>query len=108
MSQDYLGEFEQMVLLSIMRLGQDAYGLAIKDELESVAGRSPSSGALYTTLDRMERKGFLESSAGESSSDRGGRPRRYLRLTPAGQEMLARSRSSLLALWDGLEGALDR
>ena len=108
MSQDYLGEFEQMVLLSIMRLGKNAYGLAIKDELESVAGRSPSSGGLYTTLDRMEQKGLLESYAGESSSERGGRPRRYLRLTPVGQEMLARSRSTLLALWDGLEGSLDR
>ncbi|HSG07364.1 MAG TPA: PadR family transcriptional regulator [Longimicrobiales bacterium] len=108
MSQDYLGEFEQMVLLSIMRLRQGAYGLAIKDELESVAGRSPSSGALYTTLDRMERKGLLESYAGEASPERGGRPRRYVRLTPAGQESLARSRSTLMALWDGLEGALDR
>ena len=108
MSQDYLGEFEQMVLLSIMRLGEEAYGLAIKDELESTAGRSPSSGSLYTTLDRMERKGLLESYAGDSSSERGGRPRRYVKLTPAGQEMLARSRSTLLALWDGLEGALDR
>ncbi len=108
MSQDYLGEFEQMVLLSVMRLGTGAYGLAIKDELERVAGRSPSSGALYTTIDRMERKGLLQSSPGETSSERGGRPRRYLRLTPAGQEMLARSRSTLLALWEGLEGALDR
>lgn len=108
MSHDYLGEFEQMVLLSVMRLGTDAYGLAIKDELESVAGRSPSSGALYTTLDRMERKGLVESHAGEASSERGGRPRRYVKLTSAGREMLARSRSTLLALWEGLEGALDR
>jgi DNA-binding PadR family transcriptional regulator len=108
MSQDYLGEFEQMVLLSVMRLGKDAYGLAIKDELESVAGRSPSSGALYTTLDRMEKKGLLGSYAGESSSERGGRPRRYVELTPTGRELLARSRHTLLALWKGLEGALDR
>lgn len=108
MSQDYLGEFEQMVLLAVMRLGDGAYGLAVKDELEAVAGRSPSSGALYTTLDRMERKGFLESSAGASTSERGGRPRRYLRLTPVGREQLARSRNTLLALWEGMEGALDR
>lgn len=108
MSQDYLGEFEQMVLLSIMRLGRQAYGLAIRDELESVAGRSPSSGALYTTLDRMEKKGLLTSSAGEITRERGGRPRRYVRVTPEGQALLARSRSTLLALWDGLEGALDR
>jgi DNA-binding PadR family transcriptional regulator len=108
MSQDYLGEFEQMVLLSIMRLGQQAYGLAIRDELESVAGRSPSSGALYTTLDRMEKKGLLASSAGEITQERGGRPRRYVRVTSEGRALLARSRSTLLALWDGLEGALDR
>jgi len=108
MSQDYLGEFEQMVLLAVMRLGDGAYGLAIKDELEGVAGRSPSSGALYTTLDRMERKGLLESYAGGGSLERGGRPRRYVKLTATGREMLAHSRSTLMALWDGLEGALDR
>ena len=108
MSQDYLGEFEQMVLLSIMRLGSDAYGLAIRDELEGVASRSPSSGSLYTTLDRMEKKGLVESWAGEVTQERGGRPRRYVRVTPEGQALLARSRTTLMALWDGLEGALDR
>jgi len=108
MSQDYLGEFEQIVLLTIMRLDTDAYGLAVRDELESVAGRSPSSGSLYTTLDRMEKKGLVESSAGEITQERGGRPRRYVRVTPEGQALLARSRNTLMALWNGLEGALDR
>lgn len=108
MSQDYVGEFEQMILLSIMRLGSGAYGLAIRDELENVAGRMPSSGALYTTLDRMEKKGLVESSAGETSRERGERPRRYVRVTPEGQALLANSRGTLLALWNGLEGALDR
>ncbi|MDH3224784.1 MAG: PadR family transcriptional regulator [Gemmatimonadota bacterium] len=108
MSGEFLGEFEQMVLLSIMRLGDDAYGLAVRDELEAVAGRSPSSGALYTTLDRMERKGLLTSREGESTGDRGGRPRRYVEVTSAGKALLAHSRHTLLALWDGLEGALDR
>jgi DNA-binding PadR family transcriptional regulator len=106
MSQDYLGEFEQMVLLSIMRLGAGAYGLAIKDELEAVAGRSPSSGSLYTTLDRMERKGLVASAEGERTQERGGRPRRYVSVTPEGRALLARSRSTLLALWHGLEGRL--
>jgi DNA-binding PadR family transcriptional regulator len=106
MSQDYLGEFEQMVLLAIVRLGQNAYGLAIKDELEAVAGRSPSSGSLYTTLDRMERKGLVTSSAGEGTEERGGRPRRYVQVTAAGQAQLARSRETLLALWDGIEEGL--
>ncbi len=108
MSQDYLGEFEQMVLLSIMRLEGEAYGLAIREELETVAGRLPSSGALYTTLDRLERKGLLESSAGESSQERGGRPRRYVRVSPEGQALLASSRDRLMALWTGIEEALER
>jgi len=107
MSQDYLGEFEQMVLLSIMRLSSEAYGLAVKDELEAVAGRSPSSGSLYTTLDRMEKKGLVVSSAGEATQERGGRPRRYVQVTPEGKALLVRSRSTLIALWDGLEGALE-
>ena len=108
MSNDYLGEFEQMILLSIMRLGDDAYGLAIRRELESVAARRPSTGALYTTLDRLEKKGLVISSEGESTQERGGRPRRYVALTDEGHVALARSRSRLLALWDGLEKALDR
>ncbi len=108
MSLDFLGEFEQMVLLSIMRLDNHAYGLAIRSELEAVAGRKPSSGSLYTTLDRMEKKGLVESLAGESSQERGGRPRRYVRVTASGKALLARSRSTLMALWDGLEAGLDR
>ena len=108
MSEAYLGEFEQMVMLTVMRLGDGAYGLAIREEMEDVAGRSPSSGALYTTLDRLQRKGLLESEVGETSSERGGRPRRYIRVTPEGRAALSRSRNRLLALWDGLEGALDR
>lgn len=108
MSQEYVGEFEQMVLLSIMRLDDAAYGLAISGELERVAGRTPSSGALYTTLDRLEKKGLVQSTAGESTPERGGRPRRYVRVTPAGRALLAQSRHTLLALWDGLEAALDR
>jgi len=108
MSQDFLGEFEQMVLLTIMRLGDGAYGLAVRDELATVAARTPSSGSLYTTLDRMEKKGFVESYAGESSRERGGRPRRYVRVTAEGKALLARSRSTLMALWDGLERALDQ
>ncbi len=108
MSNGYLGEFEQMVLLSIMRLKEEAYGLAVRDEMEQVTGRAPSSGALYTTLDRMERKGLIESREGDASGERGGRPRRYLTVTGAGQSALSQSRTALLALWDGLEGSLDR
>ncbi len=108
MSQEHLGEFEQMVLLSILRLGNDAYGLAIIEELEKVADREPATGAVYTTLDRLERKGLLESYAGDPSQERGGRPRRYVRVTRDGRAHLARSRHTLMALWKGLEGVLDR
>ena len=108
MSDVFVGEFEQMILLSIMRLDAEAYGLAIRDELASVAGRTPSSGALYTTLDRLEKKGFVASRAEEGARERGGRPRRYVEVTPEGRAALAASRSRLLALWDGLEGALER
>ena len=62
---------------------------------------------LYTTLDRMEKKGLLASAAGEITQERGGRPRRYVRVTAEGEALLGRSRSTLLALWNGLEGALD-
>ncbi|MEM7414568.1 MAG: PadR family transcriptional regulator [Gemmatimonadota bacterium] len=106
MSQDYLGEFEQMVLLSVVRLGDGAYGLAIREELERVAGRSPSSGALYTTLDRLEKKGLISSAPGERDGARGGRPRRYVSVTPEGQALLTRSRHRLMALWTGIEEAL--
>ena len=108
MSQDHLGEFEQMLMLSIMRLGNHSYGLEIRRELERVAGRSPSSGSLYTTLDRLERKGLLESAPGEGSHVRGGRPRRYVNVTEKGRARLAQSRTTLMALWDGLEGALEQ
>ncbi len=107
MPADYLGEFEQMVLLTIMRLEDEAYGLAVREELQRVGGRLPSSGALYTTLDRMERKGLVESRPGEATSARGGRPRRYVGLTPMGMAALQRSREALLRLWDGLEASLD-
>jgi len=108
MTLEFLGEFEQMVLLAILRLGEGAYGLVVRDELEAVAGRTPSSGALYTTLDRLERKGLIESRAGEVSVERGGRPRRYLKVTAAGMSALRHSRAALLRLWDSLEASLDR
>lgn len=108
MTNGFLGEFEQMVLLSIMRLEDGAYGLAVRDEMTAVTGRTPSSGSLYTTLDRLERKGMIESREGDSAGERGGRPRRYLTVTAAGQEALRHSRAALLALWDGLEANLDR
>ena len=81
---EHLGEFEQLALLAVMRLGDDAYGARIQEELDATAGRSAAISSIYITLTRLEAKGFVTSSLGESGEGRGGRPRRYFGLLPAG------------------------
>ena len=103
MGGEFLGEFEQMVLLAILRLGEDAYGWTVGEELEKVAGRSVSSGALYTTLDRLERKGLLDSRTGPGQPERGGRPRRYLTVTAKGVEAVRHAREAMDRLWASLD-----
>lgn len=105
--EGYLGEFEQMLLLATMRLGDDAYGMRLMEELETRVGRRVSRGAVYVTLDRMEGKGWIASETSAARAERGGRPRRLVSVTPEGLEALRKSRSALLDLWDGLEEALD-
>ncbi|MGD8277891.1 MAG: PadR family transcriptional regulator [Gemmatimonadota bacterium] len=100
---DHLGELEQMVLLAILRLGEDAYGRTVRRELEQTADRKVSAGAAYVTLDRLETKGYLRSRTGESEPGRGGRPKRYYRVTEEGKEALASARRSLDRMWSGLE-----
>lgn len=102
----FLGEFEQMVLLAIIRLEDDAFGGKIREEIEQRVGRTVARGALYTTLDRMESKGLVSSRSGEKQADRGGRPRRYFTVGAAGLESLRESRKALLSLWSGIEGVL--
>lgn len=103
----YLGEFEQMLLLAVVRLGDGAYGAALMGELEERVGRRVSRGSVYVTLDRLEEKGWLRSALSDSRPERGGRPRRVVAVTPAGLAQLRRSREALLTLWDGIEGALE-
>src|SRR5687768_7056748 len=79
-----LGEFEYLLLAAAVRLGEDAYGAAIRLEIETTTGRSCSIGALYTTLDRLETKGHLETWMGEATAQRGGRAKRMVRVTPQG------------------------
>lgn len=106
MGGGFAGEFEQMILLAVVRLGDGAYGWTVAQELEEVAGRPTSSGALYTTLARLEQKGMLRAEEeAEGSSERGGRPRRYLTVTPAGLEAIQRARSAMDRLWDGVDVA---
>lgn len=106
--QGFLGEFEQVVLLAVLRLEADAYGSAVSREIEERAGRSVSRGALYVTLDRLEQKGFLSSRLGDPTPSRGGRAKRYLRVTPAGLRALRASRATLERLWQGLDGVLEK
>ena len=103
----YLGEFEQMLLLAVMRLGQDAYGMRLMEELEFSVGRRVSRGSVYVTLDRLEDKGWIRSEMSPPRPERGGRPRRVVTVTPEGLDALRKSRAALLTLWDGLEEALD-
>lgn len=102
----YLGEFEQLVLLAVMRLDDDAFGPQIARELDKTAGRPVTRGALYSALNRLEEKGFLNWTPAAAGADRGGHARRLYVLQPAGLEALRDTRASLLALWAGHEKTL--
>jgi len=101
-----LGEFEQVVLLSVLRLGDNAYAVAIRDEILDCTGRDVSRGSIYITLDRLETKGYLKSRLADPTPERGGRAKRYYSLRPRAVEALKESRRALVALWRGLETAL--
>lgn len=108
MGQDgFIGELEQMLLLAVLRLGDDAYGVRIMEELEERVGRRVSRGSVYVTLDRMEEKEWIVSRSEPAGSERGGRPRRVVSVTAEGRAELRKSRDALLRLWDGLEEALE-
>jgi PadR family transcriptional regulator, regulatory protein PadR len=106
MGRDFPSEFEQMVLLAALRLGDEAFALRIIRELDREAGRAVSRGALYKTLERMEGKGWVVWSTEEATPDRGGHPRRRFRVTAEGIEVLRTSREALFRLWDGLDPIL--
>jgi DNA-binding PadR family transcriptional regulator len=102
-----LGEFEQVVLLAVLRLGDEAYAVPILDEIAQRTGRAVSRGSVYVTLDRLETKGYLRSRLGDPTAERGGRAKRYYALRPRGVEALRESRRALLALWRGFETRLE-
>ena len=85
---DSIGEFEHMVLLSVLRLGDEAYAVTVRDEILAHTGRDVSRGSIYITLDRLETKGFLKSRLGEPTAERGGRAKRYYTLRPVAIEAL--------------------
>jgi DNA-binding PadR family transcriptional regulator len=107
MTRPALGQFEHVVLLAILRLGDAAYAPAILDEIEARTGRPPSPGSMYVTLDRLEEKGLLRSRLVDADGERAGRPRRYVSVTAYGLREVRASRTALLSLWRGLEGVLE-
>ena len=107
MSHQGLGDFEQMVLLAILQLGGEVYGVPIVDEIERRTGRSVSRAAVYVTLRRLEEKGLVSSWMSESSAERGGKPRRCVRVEPRGLEMLRESRAAVDQMWRGLDPRLE-
>ena len=106
--KNFLGEFEQMVLLAVLQLKEGAYAPRIAQQLEESAGRTVSRGALYTALDRLKNKGMVRWSIEAATSDRGGLPKRRFEVTSAGVECLKDSRAALMNLWSGLEKELAR
>lgn len=103
MGRNFLGEFEQVVLLAMARAGKEAYAVSIHDEILQTTGRSVSIPAVYVTLSRLEKKGLVTSWMGEPSPTRGGRAKRYFKPSDKGRAALEQSRSVLDQLWDGLE-----
>jgi DNA-binding PadR family transcriptional regulator len=101
-----LGEFEQLVLLALVRLGPDAYGATVRREIESRAGRQLSISAAYTTLERLEQKGLVRSRIGEPTPERGGRRRKHFELLPAGARALKVAYKAFEGMTAGLEQRL--
>jgi DNA-binding PadR family transcriptional regulator len=106
-SPPVLGDFEQLVLLGVLRLAADAYGAAIRQEIHARSGRDVSINAVYTTLDRLEDKGFLRSWTGEPTPQRGGRRRKFYAPTASGIAALKQAYRAFTAMTEGLERRLD-
>ena len=102
-----LGDFEQLVLLALVRLGDRAYGIAIHDEIVERAGRDVTVAAVYKTLERLEDKGLAVSSLGEPTAERGGRRKKYFRIQPAGRRALRHALASIRRMSSGLAADLD-
>jgi PadR family transcriptional regulator PadR len=99
---DFLGEFEQLVLLALLRVGEGAYGMTMRREIEERAARDVSIGAVYATLDRLEEKGLVKSYLGEPTDARGGRARKCFKITAAGARALERSQQAVREMLKGL------
>lgn len=102
MKKYHLGEFEEIVLLVIGILNNEAYSVTIKDEIEARLSRTVSMGALHTALKRLEQKGYLRSFSGESTEDRAGRPKRYFEITALGRKAMLYTKTTREELWKAI------
>jgi PadR family transcriptional regulator PadR len=100
--RSYLGEFELMILLALIRLGEEAYGVPISKELFNTTGREVALGSVYAALDRLEQKELVSSTLGDPTPARGGRAKRYFRVTPKGLRAVKMTRTALINLWQEL------
>jgi len=107
MAREALGEFEHLVLLAILRLGEEAYGVPIAREIEGRTDREVSRAAVYIALRRLEKRGLVSSRLGAATPERGGRPKRFSRLEGAGLAQLQVSRRALMRMWEGHERVLE-
>ncbi len=102
MPRSLLTDFELMLLLAILRVGDAAYGVQIAREIEAVGGRRVLLGAAYAALDRLERNGLVASKPGDPTPERGGRAKRFFRVTPRGMRAVKETQSAFIALWRDL------
>jgi len=101
-SRDYLGEFEHIIVLALLRLEDRAYGVTVRQEIELRTHREVSIGAVYATLDRLETKGYVKSHRGDPTPERGGRSKRFFRVTGKGVAAVNRTRAALESMTEGL------
>jgi DNA-binding PadR family transcriptional regulator len=102
LARDYLTDFELMILLAILRVGEEAYGVPIAHEIESTGGRSVILSAVYAALDRLEANGLVSSTLGDPTPARGGRAKRFFRVTSSGLKAVKQTRRALTRLWEGI------
>jgi len=103
LSRGYLGEFEHVVLLALLRLEDRAYGVTVRQEIQARTNREASIGAVYATLDRLQAKGYVKSFRGEPTAERGGRSKRFFRITASGVTAVNRTQEALQRMTEGLE-----
>lgn len=102
MSRESLGNFELMVLLAVLRVGDDAYGVPIAEELEATTGRDVLLGSVYAALERLEAKGLIASRLGEPTAERGGRAKKHVKVTARGLRVVRETQRALTSLWRGI------